>query len=133
MNGKTAREKAISCKTLICFLESLVGQRISIELKDDSSLFGLLTSVDIHMNCHLVHVTLIKPQSIFVSKKVTKQHFQDFFLKGNRIRFVEIPDSVDPVKNIQEQLDQNRQEAKNRLINTRLATQRGGKTCHKKP
>lgn len=46
----TRKERALSCKSLICYLESLIGKIVTIELRNDSLVKGRLSSVDAYMN-----------------------------------------------------------------------------------
>lgn len=100
---QTQREKAQSAKTLICLLQSLVNKETSVELRDDSIIEGTVQSVDGFMNVELTSAVLKTPTSLLSGTYVeTKCDY--FFVKGTRIRYVHIPDDVDPIAAIQGQL-----------------------------
>lgn len=100
---QSSREKALVAKSLICLLESLQSKVTVIELRDDCLVHGVIRSVDSFMNVELSEVTLKRPVSI-LSDTYKEIKFDYFFVKGTRIRYVHIPDEVDPIEAIEEQL-----------------------------
>lgn len=100
---QTSREKALSARSLICLLQAIRGRRTCIELRDDCIVEGKLISVDGFMNAELRDVTFKKPLKI-LSDKYTESTFDYFFVKGTRIRYVEIPEDLDPIEAIRGQL-----------------------------
>jgi small nuclear ribonucleoprotein (snRNP)-like protein len=120
MSKQKSRETAITCKTLICFLESLVEQKVVIELKDDTRVFGTLMEVDAFMNCTLSGVTVMKEKKILSGDFQVHHTYDSLFIKGTRIRIVEYPDEVeDEIRAIQGVLNNYRQEAENRIRNSK--------------
>lgn len=132
----TAKDRAISCKTLVCFLQSLVGQIVVIELKNDSLIKGKLIQVDAYMNCTLGasqpdcsesfnssksssncsnSVEVSTPVTL-LSDKYTVTNYESFFVKGTRIRYVEVPGNVDPIAAIKGQLSEHRRVIRSRAV-----------------
>lgn len=90
------RERAQSAKTLICFLQSLIGETATIELRNDSKLTGLILNVDAFMNVEMKNVKL--------STNKESQTFDYYFVKGSRVRYVYFNEQIDVISNINEQL-----------------------------
>jgi len=84
---RSAKEKAIACNTLICLLQGLIGQRATIELRNESSVTGLILDVDIYMNVSMSEVSYTGTGSGTVN-------LEAFYVRGKNIRFVFIPDHV---------------------------------------
>jgi small nuclear ribonucleoprotein (snRNP)-like protein len=77
-------------RTLQCFVRSLVGQCVTVELKNDEQLCGDLETVDGDMNCTLSNVSvghLLKDAS-------RVQHQDTMYVKGKMIRYVFVPDAI---------------------------------------
>lgn len=92
------KERAKSAKTLICFLQSMVGHQTRVDVRDDTHLVGVIQSVDSYMNIEL------KDCRLFSEDNQPVQEFEYFFLKGSRVRYVHIPDDIDIIANIESQL-----------------------------
>lgn len=45
----TKTEQVKCCQTLVCLLQSLTGTRTTIELRNEITVEGTVTSVDLHM------------------------------------------------------------------------------------
>lgn len=118
------RETAIICKTLIVFLESLVGEQVKIELKDDSIVSGRLTLVDAFMNCTLSEASLSKPVKSLSGQYTKQGPFDSFFVKGTKIRYVNY-DSLgdkrdkDEISSIERQLSSYQRRHQNMIASTR--------------
>ena len=107
-------EKFRSEQTLICLLHACKGHSTTIELRDETSIHGLISHVDGYMNIKVAEATMTKIDGLV-------QHFEELFVQGNKIRFVHIPDEIDMKKAIFEQL-KNFEKTKNR---PRTADRRG--------
>ncbi|CAM1328644.1 LSM10 (predicted) [Pycnogonum litorale] len=92
------RERALSCKTLVCLLQSIQGMRTTVELRNESSIEGVISKVDGYMNIEMTDATFI------TASKLESYNFEYFFVQGKKIRYVHIPDEVDMVKSMEEQL-----------------------------
>lgn len=102
---ETARDRALSAKTLVCFLQSLTGEKVVVELKDDYQIIGTIRQVDAYMNVEMVGVTIRKP--IDLKSEMYEDTSADYILiKGPRVRYVSVPDeSVDVINNINQRIN----------------------------
>lgn len=91
------QERAKSAKTLICLLQSLIGRKTRIDLRNDSFLLGIIESVDSFMNIEL-------SDALMTSSDLKLTKFEYFFVKGTRVRLVHIPEDIDIIANIEKQL-----------------------------
>lgn|ERR1712029_821165 len=102
---ESKKETAISCKSLICFLQSLISENCDFELKNDLQLTGKLINVDSNMNVELRDVTLKRATNILLND-FTIEKYDYLFLKGEKIRYVQFSDRIDVKQNIKNKLDQ---------------------------
>eukprot|EP01134_Creolimax_fragrantissima_P006078 CFRG6078T1 len=86
-------------KTLACLLQGMLGQKIYLELRDESEIFGTLTDADAKMNTMMKDVTLTNSKG-----EVIKLPF--LFTKGRYLRSVPIPDRIDPIAVIHQHIHQ---------------------------
>lgn len=93
------KERAITVKSLTCLLQAVVGNRTTIELRNETHVTGLIQHVDGYMNAEIVDAVLTTPSG-------AKYHFSNFFVQGRQIRFVQIPEHLDIVKAIENQIRQ---------------------------
>ncbi len=94
----TARQKQRFQNTLLCLLEGIVGEVTLIELRNESSVWGQIESVDDQMNVSVKN-------AVFTGVNGIHTKFTAFYVKGRMIRFVHIPESVDIMKTINSQLN----------------------------
>lgn len=90
-------EKFKTEQTLVCLLHACKGYKTTVELKDESSIFGNIGHVDGFMNIKIL-------QAKFTRIDGNIQNFDEIFIQGNKIRFVHIPDEIDIRKAITEQI-----------------------------
>ena len=91
-------EKYSAEKTLICLLHACKGSITTVELRDESALYGRIAHVDGFMNIRMLDVTLTKTDGRVL-------HFDEIFVQGEKIRFVQIPDEIDIRRAIFQQLN----------------------------
>lgn len=91
-------EKAISCKSLVCLIQALVGEVTTVELRSEAVVYGTVSSVDAFMNVSLT-------KAIFTDPAGRSSRFDSFFVHGRQIRYVQIPDQVSPIEAIRRQLN----------------------------
>lgn len=96
----SARDKALSLNTLTCLIQGCVGHRVIIELRNDDSVEGVVSSVDAYMNVHMFAVKFTK------AKTGSEFSLEDMYVKGKNIRYVQIPDEVDMMDCIRSQLSE---------------------------
>lgn len=104
---QTPQEKAVSAKTLICFLQSLAGERCDLELKNDLQLTGRVIAVDSGMNVELEAVVMRRPANVRLDE-FTVEHYDYLYLKGEKIRYVQFSDEIDVGQRIDRKLDEYR-------------------------
>ncbi|XP_078619197.1 U7 snRNA-associated Sm-like protein LSm10 [Branchiostoma floridae x Branchiostoma japonicum] len=91
------RERAISQNTLVCLLQAIQGHETTVELRDEASVFGLIVNVDAFMNTTMKYCT-------YTDHRGKTMQFDDFYVQGRNIRFVQIPDAVNMMEAIEYQL-----------------------------
>nr|XP_006817455.1 PREDICTED: uncharacterized protein LOC100367675 [Saccoglossus kowalevskii] len=91
------KERFHSENTLICLLQALTGKSTVIELRNESTVTGVIDSVDAYMNVFMSDVE-------FVNADGQVMILSNFFVQGKMIRFVQIPDEVNIVTAIKSQL-----------------------------
>ncbi|KAH9424530.1 hypothetical protein DERP_004715 [Dermatophagoides pteronyssinus] len=130
-----SKEIAKSTRTLICLLQSLIDHRVLIELRNDHFVLGMLQSVDCYMNCesssakiwslndwiedqcHDNNATIINlqcdrlPDTEWLDKHSKQMDY--IFIKGNRIRFIHLPEEINIIDCIEKQLKFYRERNKN--------------------
>lgn len=74
---------------LTCFIQSLQGSRVVVELKYDTIIRGILTSVDDHSNLLLENVFSQPLQG-------AKQRIAVLFVKSRHIRYIHLASNLDP-------------------------------------
>jgi len=76
-------------KSAVCLLAALQGQYVTVELKNDSEVYGKIDIVDGRMNIEMSDVKLK------VSSSSSLENYNNYALNGNLIRYVHIPRSID--------------------------------------
>lgn len=75
-------------RTLNLLLQAMVGLEVSIELKNDVEVQGMLDEVDAVMNCTMMKAVSTRPDGVWHQMGMV-------FVQGRMIRYVHIPDDVD--------------------------------------
>ena len=117
-----SQEKAVACKTLICFLQSLTGERCDFELKNDLQLTGKVIGVDSGMNVELESVLMRKPASVRLDE-FTVEQYDYLYLKGEKIRYVQFSDQIDVEQKIESKLDEYRRKRQQITANAQMVHQ----------
>ena len=73
---------------LVRFLMKLSGETVTVELKNGSVATGTVSGVDIAMNTHL------KKVKFAAAGGASTKHLDALSVRGNNIRFVILPDSL---------------------------------------
>ncbi|XP_069124230.1 U7 snRNA-associated Sm-like protein LSm10 [Argopecten irradians] len=90
----TDRERFKIRNSLICLLKAVEGKVTTVELRNESTVSGLVEHVDGYMNVTMTDVS-------FRNYKGKVSRYDNFFVQGANIRFVQIPDEVDMKKAIE--------------------------------
>ena len=93
-----ARERALYSNSLVSILKSCEGRQTKINLRNETIINGRIESVQPDMN-------LIMSNAIVTTLSGTKQHYKEITIRGNNIRFVEVPDSIDMINALQNQIN----------------------------
>lgn len=91
------REIQKATNTLVCLLQGLTGHVAKIELRNEASLVGKIMHVDGFMDVDMSNVSYTD-----IENKTTR--FDDFHIQGKNIRFVQVPDELDMLTVITQQL-----------------------------
>ena len=93
----TAREKFKFQNTLLCLLKGLIGRKVVVELRNEHSVVGTIEDVDWLMNTSMTHARYTTPDGRIMA-------FEQFYIQGRNIRFVQIPNYVDIMETINTEL-----------------------------
>jgi small nuclear ribonucleoprotein (snRNP)-like protein len=93
-----SKEKAILSNSLVVILKACLDKIVIIDLRNESSISGNIEIVTVEMN-----VTLSNATFTCLDGKSIK--YNEITIRGNNIRFVHIPDSVDMIGAIQNQVN----------------------------
>ena len=91
------REKYKAGNSLICLLQALTGRVTTVELRNESFAQGHIKNVDGFMNVEMTAVTFTSPDG-----KISRM--DNFFVQGPQIRYVQIPDDINIVNAMQQQI-----------------------------
>ncbi|XP_061110835.1 U7 snRNA-associated Sm-like protein LSm10 [Conger conger] len=91
------RERTIAENSLVILLQGLRGQVTTVDLRDESTARGRVLNVDAFMNIRLEEV-------VYRDRRGQISKLADLFITGRNVRYVHIPDSVNIMDTIQEQL-----------------------------
>uniref|UniRef100_A0A3Q2Q438 LSM10, U7 small nuclear RNA associated n=1 Tax=Fundulus heteroclitus TaxID=8078 RepID=A0A3Q2Q438_FUNHE len=91
--------RTIAENSLVVLLQGLQGEETTVDLRNESTARGRLLNVDAFMNVRLRDV-------VYRDRRGRSARLQDLFITGRNVRYVHIPDHVDILKTIQNQLAQ---------------------------
>ncbi|XP_048414148.1 U7 snRNA-associated Sm-like protein LSm10 [Stegostoma tigrinum] len=91
------KERTIAENSLIILLQGIHNHVTTVELKDESSVRGRFVNVDAFMNIRLAEV-------IYTDRQGRVSNLDDFFVTGRNVRYVHIPDEIDIIETVQNQL-----------------------------
>ena len=87
--GGNRKTKGLKYKSLSILLDSMVGNEMRVELKNDTVLQGMLDEVNSNMDLTMFGVRCMRPGA---------EHAEDMevmFVSGRMIKYVHIPDHID--------------------------------------
>ncbi|XP_008303704.1 U7 snRNA-associated Sm-like protein LSm10 [Stegastes partitus] len=91
------RERTIAENSMVILLQGLQGEVTTVDLRNESTARGRVVSVDAFMNVRLADV-------LYRDRRGQLTQLQDLFVTGRNVRYVHIPDHMDIMKTIQNQL-----------------------------
>uniref|UniRef100_A0A8C6TR31 Organic solute carrier partner 1a n=1 Tax=Neogobius melanostomus TaxID=47308 RepID=A0A8C6TR31_9GOBI len=95
--SSSIRERVIAENSLVVLLQGVQGRVTTVDLRDESTARGRVVSVDAFMNVRLSDV-------LFRDRGGRLTELQDLFITGRNVRYVHIPDEMDIIRTIQDQL-----------------------------
>ncbi|XP_056413119.1 U7 snRNA-associated Sm-like protein LSm10 isoform X2 [Hyla sarda] len=93
----SVKERTIAENSLVILLQGLHGLVTTVDLRNESSATGIILNVDAFMNIRLKKV-------IYTDRHGQKAKLDDLFVTGRNVRYVHIPEEVDIIHTIEEQL-----------------------------
>ncbi|CAJ0936598.1 unnamed protein product [Ranitomeya imitator] len=93
----SVKERTIAENSLIILLQGLHGLVTTVDLRNESSARGTILNVDAFMNIRLEKV-------IYTDRHGQEAKLEDLFVTGRNVRYVHIPEEVDIIHTIEEQL-----------------------------
>jgi len=101
----TPKDKAILCNSLIGIVIACEGKRIQVDLRNELHVIGNLESVTTEMNIIMSDAYLTLPyHSKNREENQIKRHYDEIIIRGCNIRFVHIPDEIDIIKTLHNQI-----------------------------
>ena len=76
-------------RTLLCFVQALVGTKVVVELRDDVAIRGVLADVDDRMNLTIENAQRRTPEGVLMK-------LERVYVSARTVRYVHVPPSVDP-------------------------------------
>ncbi|XP_068629222.1 U7 snRNA-associated Sm-like protein LSm10 [Battus philenor] len=93
----TSKEKFHFHNTLLCLVKSLQGQTITVDLRNDTYVCGVVLLVDGYMNISFSNAVYCDPQGNEFS-------FENLFIQSRNIRYIHIPENVSVLANIKKEV-----------------------------
>lgn len=92
------KEQFMIYNTLSCLVKSLEGYYTTIDLRNESSVAGLVAKVDGFMNIELEDV-------VYLDSYGGRHYFNQFFVRHRNIRYVHIPEGLSSKELMYEQIN----------------------------
>ncbi|KAH8413781.1 hypothetical protein KR222_008087, partial [Zaprionus bogoriensis] len=96
MQKFSAREKYLISNTLNGLPVLLQGRAVLMDLRNETSVAGIISNVDGHMNCELTQV-------VFINRNSQCQAFDNFMVRNRMIRQIHVPADFDIAEEIAKQ------------------------------
>ncbi|XP_069828756.1 U7 snRNA-associated Sm-like protein LSm10 isoform X2 [Dendropsophus ebraccatus] len=93
----SVKERTIAENSLVLLLQGLHGRVTTVDLRNESSATGTVLNVDAFMNIRLKKVT-------YTDRHGQEAKLDDLFITGRNVRYVHIPEEVEIIPTIEEQL-----------------------------
>ncbi|CAG5018072.1 unnamed protein product [Parnassius apollo] len=91
----TSKEKFYYHNTLLCLVQSLQEQNITVDLRNDAYVCGTVVSVDGFMNISFSH-------AVYCDTHGNEFSFENLFVQSRNIRYVHVPENISILGNIKE-------------------------------
>lgn len=109
MQRYTAREKYLISNTLNCLPVLMQGRAVLLDLRNETSVAGIMSSADGHMNCELTH-------AVFIDRNGQYYPFDYLMVRNRMIRQLHVPADFNVGKEL---LQQQRRRAERPKTNTK--------------
>ncbi len=86
------------CNTLVSIIKACEGTKTQIDLRNEANVYGLVDYVHAEMN-------IVMSDVVFTNLKGVKRFYKHMSIRGNNIRFVHIPDSVDIIHAVRNKIN----------------------------
>jgi small nuclear ribonucleoprotein (snRNP)-like protein len=86
------------CNSLISIIKACEGRKTQIDLRNEANVYGLVDYVHAEMN-------IVMSDAVFTNLKGVKKFYKHLSIRGNNIRFVHIPDSVDIINAVRNKIN----------------------------
>lgn len=93
MQSFTAREKYLISNTLNCLPVLLQGRAVLMDLRNETSVAGIMSSADGHMNCELTN-------AVFIDRNGRYYPFDYLMIRNRMIRQFHVPADFDVGKEL---------------------------------
>uniref|UniRef100_A0A1B6M2D6 Sm domain-containing protein n=2 Tax=Graphocephala atropunctata TaxID=36148 RepID=A0A1B6M2D6_9HEMI len=91
------KERCFALNGLVCLVQAIEGKYTTVDLRNESSVYGRIDSVDAFMNIGM-------SSAVFINGKGEKHKFDNFFIQARNLRYVHIPEEVPIIGAIERQL-----------------------------
>ncbi|CAH0405958.1 unnamed protein product [Chilo suppressalis] len=98
----TAKEKFYYHNTLLCLVKALQNQSTLVDLRNDSYVCGVISTVDGFMNISMTNV-------VYCDQQGNEYTFENLFIHARNIRYVHVPQSASIITTIRNELTQTKQ------------------------
>ncbi|EDW61243.1 U7 snRNA-associated Sm-like protein LSm10 [Drosophila virilis] len=88
MHNFSAREKYLISNTLNCLPVILQGRAVLIDLRNETSVAGIISIADGHMTCELT-------DAVFIDRNGQYHAFDHFMIRNRMIRLLHLPPDLD--------------------------------------
>ncbi|ALC40670.1 Lsm10 [Drosophila busckii] len=88
MQNYSSREKYLISNTLNCLSTILQGKGVVIDLRNETTVAGIIDVVDGHMTCEL-------KQAVFINRNNQLMQFDNFVVRNRMIRLLHVPADLD--------------------------------------
>ncbi|EDW09719.1 uncharacterized protein LOC6579911 [Drosophila mojavensis] len=122
MNNFSGREKYLISNTLNCLPIILQGRAVLIDLRNETSVAGIISIADGHMTCELT-------DAVFIDRNGKCHAFDNFLIRNRMIRLLHVPADLD-IKHELSQL-QRRPANRNKTKTKRTFKQKRAEERHK--
>ncbi|XP_054273263.1 U7 snRNA-associated Sm-like protein LSm10 [Macrosteles quadrilineatus] len=91
------RERFFALNGLVCLVQSMEGKTTTVDLRNESSIYGKIDDVDAFMNINM-------SDAVLISGCGKKYKFENYYVQARNVRYVHIPQEVKIIKSIERQL-----------------------------